>query len=245
MEKYYIAAAIVLGLILFIVYLLYMNKQFKHQTEMSRMQMELMKEFVSKMGSDRVGIEKQIYSLNNKMTSDERKWKEMNHLLLNAMSNNVALQNTKSEVTSFIERFGLSSTDIGKNKDTIFVLTPFNPEMSYTYRIIANACSKEGFKVMRGDENYVESNILSHIIEMIVKSRIVVVNLTGRNPNVLYELGIAHTINKPTILISKSIDDVPFDIKDRRVIIYSNEKELNLSLRKTIKQLLIDSKNAL
>jgi hypothetical protein len=47
--------------------------------------------------------------------------------------------------------------------------------------------------------------------------------LTGRNPNVLYELGIAQTLGKPTILLTQDISDVPFDIKHLRIIQYSTE----------------------
>jgi hypothetical protein len=51
-------------------------------------------------------------------------------------------------------------------------------------------------------------------------ARIVVADCTGRNPNVFYEIGLAHAIGRYTILISQSIDDVPFDLRHLRIILY-------------------------
>ena len=45
-------------------------------------------------------------------------------------------------------------------------------------------------------------------------------DLTGKNANVLYELGLAHAIDKPVVLLSQSMDDVPFDLRALRVITY-------------------------
>lgn len=44
--------------------------------------------------------------------------------------------------------------------------------------------------------------------------------LTSRNPNVFYELGLAHALNKPVVLVSRTQDDVPFDLQHIRVIYY-------------------------
>jgi len=54
----------------------------------------------------------------------------------------------------------------------------------------------------------------------IQQSRLCIADLTGRNPNVLYELGIAQTLGKPCILLTQDINDVPFDIRQYRVIQY-------------------------
>jgi hypothetical protein len=47
-----------------------------------------------------------------------------------------------------------------------------------------------------------------------------IADCTGRNPNVFYEIGIAHAIGKQTILISQTIDDVPFDLRHLRIVVY-------------------------
>ena len=79
---------------------------------------------------------------------------------------------------------------------------------------------------MKGDEEFVPKDVLQHIVKCIVKSRIVIANLNGRNPNVFYELGIAHALNKPTILIAHINTEVPFDLKNQYLVLYKNENEL-------------------
>ena len=54
----------------------------------------------------------------------------------------------------------------------------------------------------------------------ICNAKVIIADCTNRNANVFYEIGIAHTLDKPTILISQSINDVPFDIRHRRVLVY-------------------------
>jgi hypothetical protein len=54
----------------------------------------------------------------------------------------------------------------------------------------------------------------------ITGAKVLVAELTGRNPNVFYELGLAHALNKPVVLISSNQDDVPFDLQHIRVIYY-------------------------
>lgn len=58
----------------------------------------------------------------------------------------------------------------------------------------------------------------------IKKAKILIAELTGRNPNVMYELGLAHAIEKPVILLTQDINDVPFDLRSLRCIVY-NTKE--------------------
>ena len=51
-------------------------------------------------------------------------------------------------------------------------------------------------------------------------AKVLVAELTSRNPNVYYELGIAHALQKPVVLISSNEEDVPFDVRHIRVIYY-------------------------
>ena len=63
-----------------------------------------------------------------------------------------------------------------------------------------------------------------------VKARIIIANISNRNPNVCYELGIAHMMGKPTILLCRKGTDVPFDLKQKYIIFYDNEEELSCKL---------------
>ncbi|MOA36985.1 hypothetical protein D3C78_1585460 [compost metagenome] len=75
------------------------------------------------------------------------------------------------------------------------------------------------------------SNILAHIAEQIAKSRLVIANISGRNPNVFYELGLAHALGKPVIIVSESLSDIPFDINSSRILAFDDEKDLEVKLR--------------
>ena len=72
-----------------------------------------------------------------------------------------------------------------------------------------------------------------------VRSRLVIANIDGRNPNVFYELGIAHAIDKPTIIISKSVPDIEIDIKSKYLLLYKNEQDLKEQIRKNLTKILV------
>ena len=97
---------------------------------------------------------------------------------------------------------------------------------------------RNGYKCARGDETFAAGDVLSHIVRQIVRARIVIANIGTRNPNVYYELGIAQAIGKPTILVSHTIEGVPFDVQSQRILIYATldelEKKIDDALIQTI-----------
>lgn len=110
------------------------------------------------------------------------------------------------------------------NKPSVFVLMPFDEEFNAVYeKIIAPTLSKAGYEVSRADSNIAQQNILRDIVRGISQAAIVVADLTTMNANVLYELGIAHALRKPTIIIVQQIRDLPFDLRSYRVIMYSTK----------------------
>jgi hypothetical protein len=106
------------------------------------------------------------------------------------------------------------------------VLTPFADEERGTFDAIQRACSRRGYRCIRGDEEYTPGDILSHVLRLIVKARVVIANVGTRNPNVFYELGFAHAMGKQTILVSRSIERVPFDVRALRILIWSDYDQL-------------------
>jgi hypothetical protein len=80
---------------------------------------------------------------------------------------------------------------------------------------------------------------MSDIWAAICAARIVIADCTGRNPNVFYEIGIAHAVGKPVVLITQDVNDIPFDISHIRYIIYeytaAGMKLLKKKLEETIK----------
>jgi nucleoside 2-deoxyribosyltransferase len=61
---------------------------------------------------------------------------------------------------------------------------------------------------------------MDDILESIRKADVVLADLTGKNANVFYEVGICHALGKPVLLLAQSIEDVPFDLRHRRVLLY-------------------------
>ena len=114
---------------------------------------------------------------------------------------------------------------------------PFKDELKDIYwKAIKPACDSAGFRALRVDELEGVFNINRKIIEYIFKSDAIVADLTEWNPNVFYEVGYAHALGTPTILITKDADDIPFDLKHFPHIVYGNKikalrDELTASVR--------------
>jgi hypothetical protein len=103
----------------------------------------------------------------------------------------------------------------------IFVAMPFLPELKPVYDDHILKVTKElGVSCKRGDDFFSGDSIMNEVWSAIYHSEVCIVDCTGRNPNVFYELGIAHTLGRKAILIAKSIDDIPFDVRHLRTIIY-------------------------
>lgn len=114
--------------------------------------------------------------------------------------------------------------DIKLQEDLCFVLIPFKPPFDRLYREkikpTVEAC---GFKCLRADDLFSPTPILEDIWVQICKSRVIIADVTGRNPNVFYEIGIAHTVGKPVIVITQDKQDIPFDIAQFRYFVYSDD----------------------
>lgn len=109
-----------------------------------------------------------------------------------------------------------------KSTDTCFVMMPFaNPIGTYYSTIYEPAIQKAGLTPIRADADiFGTGKIIDQIWQGINNSKILVAELTNRNPNVFYELGLAHALNKPVVLICSNESDVPFDLQHIRVIYY-------------------------
>jgi hypothetical protein len=224
--------SIILSLYTFI----WMNKERKKQSEMIK---EI--EIHSKVTGIRYDLERQLEAINKKLLSSEDRWQDINHLILAGQNSiNTKHINTKLDSFSFLEKSGVDMAEIRIEKDLIFYLTPFHIEND-SYFSVKNACDNMGLRLKRGDEIYLEKKqIFSNILENIVKSRLIIVNIEGRNPNVFYELGIAHALNKPTILISSDIKKVPFDLQSQYIVLYSGNKDLEIKIQRALSDVFIN-----
>lgn len=108
-----------------------------------------------------------------------------------------------------------------KEADFCFVIMPFGGWYNQYYEdIFRPAIEEAGLISVRADSLYRPSPIVHDIWSYTKEAKVLLADLSGRNPNVLYELGLAHAIAKPAILVVESIDDVPFDLRSLRILEY-------------------------
>ncbi len=114
--------------------------------------------------------------------------------------------------------------DLGILMNSCFVIMPFSPTCQTEYeRIIRPAVEAVGLAYMRADEIYSRPQITADIWKSLRSARVVIAELTGRNTNVFYEVGLAHALGKPAIIITRNEDDVPFDLKALRYLYYNTD----------------------
>lgn len=104
-------------------------------------------------------------------------------------------------------------------------MMPFDASFSEVYSAIRKAAENVGLKCRRADDIWENPAIIQDVVALIDRSRVVVCDCTGRNPNVFYEAGIAHTLGREVILITQSEHDIPFDLRHLRYVCYLNNTE--------------------
>jgi hypothetical protein len=134
--------------------------------------------------------------------------------------------------------------ELGIIENSCFVIMPFNSVFQTEYeKIIQPALNELNIECVRGDEIYTKQRIVDDIWASIRKCRFVLAELTNKNPNVLYELGLAHAIGKPAIIITRNSEDVPFDLKSLRYLYYNVDEpfwgeNLKIGIQNLVKKIL-------
>lgn len=125
-----------------------------------------------------------------------------------------------------------------------FVVMPFGVEFDRIYRYIYQPAIKEaGLEPLRADDIYDNQPIIQDIKQSIQNATLVLADVTGRNANVNYELGIAHGLGKEVIIVTSNQNDVPSDYRHLRYLSYNptgidwNQK-LSVDLVRTLKTVL-------
>src|SRR5689334_403363 len=109
------------------------------------------------------------------------------------------------------------------SKRRCFVVMPFGDQDLqdvYEYFVKPTLVEKCNLECERGDDVFGSNGIMDDILKSIRSADVILADLTNKNANVFYEVGICHTLNKPVLLLAQSIDDVPFDLRHRRVLLY-------------------------
>lgn len=111
-------------------------------------------------------------------------------------------------------------------KPFVFVLMPFDCAFDDIYRFgIKGAADAVGAYAERVDEQVFSEGILDRVFNQISKADVIVADMTGRNPNVFYEVGYAHALGKVVLLLTQNADDIPFDLKHRQHTVYAGSIE--------------------
>lgn len=140
-----------------------------------------------------------------------------------------------------------------QQKGICFIITPIGEAGSAIRRktdglisnVIKPICEKLKLQGVPAHEIDNSGSITNQVIKAILESKLVIANLTGLNPNVMYELAIRHATGLPIVCLAENMTDLPFDINAERTIFYSDDMlgaiELKLDLEKKIRAALKDT----
>jgi hypothetical protein len=129
-------------------------------------------------------------------------------------------------------------------KKFAFILMPFKEDLTKIYyNIIKPVVESQNYYCKRADDFFTTNKIMDDIEKAIRSSAFIIADLTDKNPNVFYEVGMSHILEKKVILLTQSLEDVPFDLRHWRHIRYDpserGQKKLAKKLVKTIETILI------
>jgi hypothetical protein len=122
----------------------------------------------------------------------------------------------------------------------VSAMMPFQPSFDTVYAALKNAAEVAGLRCRRADDIWENPAIIQDVVTLIDRSNVVICDCSGRNPNVFYEIGIAHTLGREVILITQSDADIPFDLRHLRYVKYLNNNEGLAALVERLKLRLAD-----
>lgn len=112
------------------------------------------------------------------------------------------------------------------SRRTIFVLMPFHEDFDDVYLVVRDAVGAAvastgvDLHCLRADEIQAPGRITAQILDAIASADLLIADLSGSNPNVMYELGYGHALQKPAIIMNQDVHTSPFDVKDFRQVLY-------------------------
>jgi len=128
-----------------------------------------------------------------------------------------------------------SAGNSSANKPYVFVAMPFADSMEDVFHYgIQNAVNGAGYLCERADQSSFTGDVIEWVKKRIASANLVVADLSSANPNVYLEVGYAWGCGKPTILIVRETEDLKFDVRGQRCLIYKSIKSLEDMLRKEL-----------
>lgn len=185
---------------------------------------------LTKYNEKRKEIEKEINALTLELTnSDFAEYIDVNRLVFNGQN---TINNKAINLDNFIYQFGIKYDEMKVKENSALFLSPFDDDGFKLFKKCQSALNDLNISLQMTDSKVEKDDILMNIILLIIQSELIIVNINGRNPNVYYELGIAHALGKPTILLSKydCSNNIGFDIRQKRIIMYKDIGDLENQL---------------
>ena len=124
-----------------------------------------------------------------------------------------------------------ANPEITLSQPRCFVVMPFASELDFVYQVIKETVEAFGLVCIRADELMDSRPVVDDLKTLIAQADLVIVDFTGKNPNVYYEAGLADAWKKKWIVLSQSSDDLTFDVRHIRTILYSNKMGADVKLR--------------
>lgn len=232
MENYLIIMSVIASLCLCIFSLVVTLKSFnksKERTERAKQE--------AIMSLQREELERRLYLERLQYLSSIDRFRDVNNLFITSQDGlqiNSAVRND-----SFFLDLGINMSSVRVKHRSAMCIMPFHSMFNKTYAMIGKAC--EDFKIdcHRSDEEFTPSTILQHIITLIAQSEIIIAVIDGQNANVAYELGIAHALGKPVILVAdiRNFKKIPTDILPQNILLYRSYDELYVKLCNTFQNI--------
>jgi integrase len=155
--------------------------------------------------------------------------------LINDEQNTTNVSSTTNSINKIV--FCPNVFDIPTEKpsdELVSAMMPFSSSFDKVHKTIKEAAANNALDCQRADDIWQSSVLIQDIFALIFRSYIVVCDFTGKNPNVFYEAGIAHTLGKHVIPIAQSANDIPFDLRHHKFLTYLNNDEGRLTLKKKL-----------
>lgn len=135
-------------------------------------------------------------------------------------------------------------TTEARDSSLVAVMMPFDTEYDAVYDAIKEAVSDAGLYCRRVDDIWDSDHIMADVASLLWRAEVIVADLTGRNPNVFYEVGLSHALPRKTVMLTQDSSDVPFDLQSIRYLKYDMEDisthdgfDLKRDLKKRLRRL--------
>lgn len=122
----------------------------------------------------------------------------------------------------------------------VSAMMPFHAGFDQVYDALQIVAREIGFRCRRADDIWENPAVMQDVVSLIDRSRVVIADCTGKNSNVFYEIGIAHTLGREVILTTQNEADIPFDLRHLRYVHYLNTDDGLTALKERLRRRLAE-----